>query len=113
GLLGKVLPGRLRIKRELLRELPKDRIVLDDQVLAPNPPRLDRPCADRLLGIRDYELGNRARPASEPAAIRAGPLRVVEGKVARGQLLEDVAAHVARKVLAERNLPPRGLRALL
>ncbi len=71
------------------------------------PPRTD------FSGSGITSSADGAQLAAEAAAVRAGPLGVVEGEVARRQLLEDVAADVAGKVLAEAKLRPRLVGALL
>src|SRR5208283_4465268 len=67
-LFGQVPPWLLGVEGELLRELLEYRVVLDYQVLAADPPGLDRAPADGLLRVRDDEFRDRAQPAPEAAA---------------------------------------------
>jgi len=105
--LRQLAPGFLRIKWQLLGQLLQDRVVADDEVLAPDAPRLERAFPDRLVRVGDDQLRDKTQFAAEAVASRACTLTVTERKVPRSQLRENLPADLAGQRLAEIDLPPR------
>ena len=87
-----VFPRCVSVEGQLLGKLFEQRVVFNDEIFSADTPGFERAAAHRFFWISDDQLRHEAQFPSESAAGAARAVTVVEGKMARGEFLENIAA---------------------
>ena len=108
-----ILPRSLGVERQLRGQLLEEGVVADDEIPAADAPRLDGSLAHSLVRLGHDQLLAEDQLAAQSAAGFAGALGVIEGEMPRRERFKHVAADGAAQALAEMDLAPRRVGALL